>query len=101
MRLTISEFKEFVEMAALMSTAGMFVGVYPCSAIYAGKILKKAKPSELPVQQPTKYVQAQNPWDKLQVVMTADSESQTDDGVGLFVLMCVITSESVTLAKAG
>jgi hypothetical protein len=54
-RLTISESKEFVEMRGLTSTAGMFVDVYPCSAIYAGKILKGAKPSGLPVQQPINF----------------------------------------------
>jgi hypothetical protein len=73
-RLTISESKEFVEMRGLTSTAGMFVDVYPCSAIYAGKTLKKRSRRS--------YLSKSrlNTRDKLKVVMAADFKSQTDGG---------------------
>jgi putative tryptophan/tyrosine transport system substrate-binding protein len=49
----IFEFKEFVEAGGLMSYGTNIVAVYRRVAVYVDKIVKGAKPSELPVEQPT------------------------------------------------
>ena len=50
------EFREFVEVGGLMSYgAGLPDGYYK-GGLYAGRILKGAKPAELPVEQPTKFL---------------------------------------------
>jgi putative ABC transport system substrate-binding protein len=51
----IFEFKEFVEAGGLMSYGTNIVAVYRRVAIYVDKIFKGAKPSELPVEQPTNF----------------------------------------------
>ena len=51
----ISEFKEFVEAGGLMSYGTNIVEVYRRIAVYVDKILKGAKPAELPVEQPTNF----------------------------------------------
>jgi putative ABC transport system substrate-binding protein len=45
----------FAEAGGLMSYVGVFTDLYRDAAAYVDKILKGAKPSELPVQQPTKF----------------------------------------------
>jgi putative ABC transport system substrate-binding protein len=51
----IFEFKEFVEAGGLMSYGTNIVTVYRRVAVYIDKIVKGAKPSELPVEQPTNF----------------------------------------------
>ena len=51
----ISYMSEFTGAGLLMSYGVDLLHLYKRSAIYADKILKGAKPADLPVEQPTKY----------------------------------------------
>jgi putative ABC transport system substrate-binding protein len=51
----IYEFRQFVEAGGLMSYGTDIVAVYRRLGIYVDKIFKGTKPSELPVEQPTKF----------------------------------------------
>jgi putative ABC transport system substrate-binding protein len=51
----IYQWRQFAEAGALISYGPSLSDTYRLAALYAGRILKGANPSDLPVQQPTKF----------------------------------------------
>jgi putative ABC transport system substrate-binding protein len=53
--ITMTGYRTFVDAGGLMAYGPNYNKIYRLAAIYCGKILKGAKPADLPVEQPNKF----------------------------------------------
>jgi putative tryptophan/tyrosine transport system substrate-binding protein len=52
---TMYDLREYVEVGGLMSYGPDILEIWRRAAVFVDKILKGAKPAELPVEQPSKF----------------------------------------------
>jgi putative tryptophan/tyrosine transport system substrate-binding protein len=80
---TLAQIREYVEAGALMSYGLNYCDHYKLAAVYVDKILKGFRPSDLPVQLPTKFelLLNQNTARKLGIKIPFDLRARADEEI--------------------